>query len=103
MPGPSLFATDLLLTDRERGIEQADGCTVVDLFTKDDATYHIMIRESTSVCLYLTRPGSGMHSIVYDSLDNKEPDQQTRQILRRLSWMRTAIDMLLVHVEPTKE
>jgi hypothetical protein len=65
------------------------------LFQEGEWSWNIMIRAGGSISLYATTPGFGGHAVVYDTLDNKPPNETAVRVIKTLSEMAEGTNALL--------
>lgn len=77
-----------------------DGSIITDLHTDEDGyTWHICHREGGSMSLYATHPQSMVHHVIYDTLDNRPPNEKAQAILARLQETAGEITALLLKTD----
>jgi hypothetical protein len=83
--------------------EIIDGSTVYSGLYTDvmGNTWNLLIRQGGSVSLYATQHGVGTHYVVYDSLDDLQPNYTARSIISRLSDTAEGINALLCVAQPS--
>jgi hypothetical protein len=75
--------------------EQIDGSTVTTLYTDSAGnTWHICHREGGSMSLYASKPGHGVHYVIYDTLDGKPPNARAREVISRIGRVADEVNQL---------
>lgn len=66
-----------------------------NLFIEDNIIFNLLVREDGSVSLYGTAQGNHNHIVVFDSLDNKPPNEPVKELLQKMADCRDGINELL--------
>jgi hypothetical protein len=77
-------------------VKQIDGSIITELYTDEAGrTWYICRREGGSMSLYCSKPGHGVHYVLYDTLDGKPPNARAREILDRIGRVVNEVNLLM--------